>query len=87
MEKIEPTTSVIEDTYLSQITAAGESEAVASTYKEAAGKVVELQRQVISLRSKLKAKESLETENEKLRKDLNETKSKYLESQKRNCQL
>jgi cell shape-determining protein MreC len=85
VEKIEPTTSVIEDT---QITAAaGESEAVASTYKEAAGKVVELQRQVISLRSKLKAKESLETENEKLRKDLNETKSKYLESQKRNCQL
>ena len=49
-------------------------------YKEAATKVVDLQRQVISLRSKLKSKEAMEAENEKLKRELNEMKSKYLES-------
>ena len=49
-------------------------------YKEAATKVVDLQRQVIGLRSKLKAKESMEMESERLKRELNEMKSKYLES-------
>ena len=56
-------------------------------YKEAATKVVDLQRQVISLRSKLKNKDSIESENEKLKRELNEMKGKYLESQKRNIGL
>ena len=56
-------------------------------YKEAATKVVDLQRQVISLRSKLKSKEGMESENERLKRELNEMKSKYLESQKRNFAL
>ena len=49
-------------------------------YKEAATKVVDLQRQVISLRSKLKSKDAMEAENEKLKKEFNDMKSKYLES-------
>ena len=56
-------------------------------YKEAATKVVDLQRQVISLRSKLKSKEAQESENDKLKKELSEMKSKYLDSQKRNFTL
>ena len=56
-------------------------------YKEAATKVVDLQRQVISLRSKLKSKEHQETENDRLRREVNDMKSKYLESQKRNFAL
>ena len=56
-------------------------------YKEAATKVVDLQRQVISLRSKLKAREGLESENDRLKREMNEMKSKYLESQKRNFAL
>ena len=56
-------------------------------YKEAATKVVDLQRQVISLRSKLKAREGLESENDRLKREMNEIKSKYLESQKRNFAL
>ena len=56
-------------------------------YKEAATKVVDLQRQVISLRSKLKSKDAMETENEKLKRELNDMKSKYLDSQKRNFAL
>lgn len=56
-------------------------------YKEAATKVVDLQRQVISLRSKLKSKEHQETENDRLKRELNDMKSKYLESQKRNFAL
>lgn len=49
-------------------------------YKEAATKVVDLQRQVISLRSKLKSKEHQETENDRLRREVSDMKSKYLES-------
>ena len=49
-------------------------------YKEAATKVVDLQRQVISLRSKLKSKEAMESENDKLKRELNDMKSKYLDS-------
>ena len=49
-------------------------------YKEAATKVVDLQRQVMSLRSKLKAREGLESENDRLKREMNEMKSKYLES-------
>ena len=45
--------------------------------------MVDLQRQVISLRSKLKSKEGMESENDRLKRELNEMKSKYLESQKR----
>ena len=56
-------------------------------YKEAATKVVDLQRQVISLRSKLKSKDAMEAENEKMKRELNEMKSKYLDSQKRNFAL
>ena len=56
-------------------------------YKEAATKVVDLQRQVISLRSKLKSKDAMEVENEKLKRELNDMKSKYLDSQKRNFAL
>ena len=56
-------------------------------YKEAATKVVDLQRQVISLRTKLKSKEAMESENEKLKRELNDMKSKYLDSQKRNFAL
>ena len=56
-------------------------------YKEAATKVVDLQRQVISLRSKLKSKDAMEAENEKMKRELNDMKSKYLDSQKRNFAL
>ena len=56
-------------------------------YKEAATKVVDLQRQVISLRTKLKSKDAMEAENEKLKRELNDMKSKYLDSQKRNFAL
>ena len=49
-------------------------------YKEAATKVVDLQRQVISLRSKLKSKDAIESENEKLKRELNDLKSKYLDN-------
>ena len=42
--------------------------------------MVDLQRQVISLRSKLRSKEGMESENERLKRELNEMKSKYLES-------
>ena len=49
-------------------------------YKEAATKVVDLQRQVISLRAKLKNKDAIESENERMKRELNEMKSKYLES-------
>lgn len=49
--------------------------------------MVDLQRQVISLRSKLKSKEGMESENEKLKREMNEMKSKYLDSQKRNFAL
>jgi len=49
-------------------------------YKEAATKVVDLQRQVISLRSKLKSKEGMETENDRLKRELVEMRGKYLES-------
>ena len=56
-------------------------------YKEAATKVVDLQRQVISLHSKLKSKDAMEAENEKMKRELNEMKSKYLDSQKRNFAL
>ena len=56
-------------------------------YKEAATKVVDLQRQVISLRTKLKSEEAMESENEKLKRELNDMKSKYLDSQKRNFAL
>ena len=56
-------------------------------YKEAATKVVDLQRQVISLRSKLKHKEAMESENDRLKRELNDYKAKYLESQKRNFAL
>jgi len=57
------------------------------SYKEVATKVVELQRQVMSLRGKLRQKEQVESENEKLRRELNEFKTKYLESQKKTLQL
>ena len=56
-------------------------------YKEAATKVVDLQRQVINLRSKLKSKEVFESENERLKRELNEMRTKYLDSQKRNFAL
>ena len=44
----------------------GKTAASNAIYKEAATKVVDLQRQVISLRTKLKHKETVESENEKL---------------------
>ena len=56
-------------------------------YKEAATKVVELQRQVISLRKKLQKQGDIESENERLKRELNEMKGKYLESQKRSIGL
>ena len=65
----------------------GKTAASNAIYKEAATKVVDLQRQVISLRTKLKHKETVESENEKLQRELNEMKSKFLESQKKNFQL
>lgn len=54
-------------------------EASINVYKEAASKVVDLQRQVISLRAKLKQKEVVEQENEKLKRELNEFKAKQIE--------
>ena len=44
----------------------GKAAASSAIYKEAATKVVDLQRQVISLRTKLKHKEALESENTRL---------------------
>ena len=44
----------------------GKAAASNAIYKEAASKVVDLQRQVISLRTKLKHKETVESENAKL---------------------
>ena len=41
--------------------------------------MVELQRQVISLRAKLKQKESVDTENERLKKELSEFKLRQIE--------
>ena len=41
----------------------------------------------MALRSKLKAREGLESENDRLKREMNEIKSKYLESQKRNFAL
>lgn len=54
-------------------------EASINVYKEAASKVVELQRQVISLRAKLKQKELVDQENEKLKRELTELKTKQIE--------
>ena len=41
----------------------------------------------MQLRAKLKLKQDVESDNERLKKELNEVKSRYLDSQKRNCQL
>eukprot|EP00347_Sterkiella_histriomuscorum_P023291 403335210 len=60
-----------------------QEESVQSNYKEIASKVVELQRQIMSLRGKLKMKEGVETENEKLREELNEMRQKFMDSEKR----
>lgn len=54
-------------------------DACVGVYKEAASKVVELQRQVISLRAKLKQKESVDQENERLKKELAEFKLRQIE--------
>jgi cell shape-determining protein MreC len=54
-------------------------DACVGVYKEAASKVVELQRQVISLRAKLKQKESVDSENERLKKELSEFKLRQIE--------
>eukprot|EP00347_Sterkiella_histriomuscorum_P002869 403366482 len=60
-----------------------QEESVQSNYKEIASKVVELQRQIMSLRGKLKMKEGVETENDKLREELNEMRQKFMDSEKR----
>ncbi len=60
-----------------------QDECVQSNYKEIASKVVELQRQIMNLRGKLKMKEGVEAENEKLKEELNEIRQKFLESEKR----
>ena len=60
-----------------------QDECVQSNYKEIASKVVDLQRQIMSLRAKLKIKEGVEADNEKLKEELNEMRQKYLDSEKR----
>ena len=54
-----------------------------SNYKEIASKVVELQRQVMSLRAKLKMKEGVESENEQLKREMQEMKARYMDTQRR----
>ena len=51
--------------------------------RETAQKVVELQRTVMKLRSKLKAKDDLEEQNVAIMVELNDYRSKYLEAQKK----
>ena len=51
--------------------------------KETAHKVVELQRTVMKLRSKLKQKESVEEDSVKLLDEMQDWKAKYIESQRK----
>lgn len=51
--------------------------------KETAQKVVELQRTVMKLRSRLKQKESVEEESNKLLEEMQDWKAKYIESQRK----
>jgi len=53
--------------------------------KETAQKVVELQRTVMKLRSKLKQKDEVEQENSHILDELNEYRAKYIESQKKHA--
>ena len=48
--------------------------------KETAQKVVELQRTVMKLRSKLKQEEEVENENTQIMDELNEYRAKYIDS-------
>lgn len=57
--------------------------AVQSNYKEIAGKVVELQRQVMSLRAKLKQKETIEEENSRLKEEVQELRAKAAENERK----
>ncbi|CDW81937.1 UNKNOWN [Stylonychia lemnae] len=63
-----------------------QEECVQSNYKEIASKVVDLQRQIMSLRGKLKMKETVEQENEKLKEELAQIRSKMMESEKKKLQ-
>lgn len=56
---------------------------VTAVVQEAAQKVVELQRQLTTVRARLKQKEKIQTENERLQSELEELKVKFTESQKR----
>jgi hypothetical protein len=56
---------------------------VSQNYKEIATKVVELQRTVMSLRGKLKQKESVEDENARLREEIGELRARNVEQEKR----
>lgn len=51
--------------------------------RETAQKVVDLQRTVLKLRSQLKAKADVEEQNQAFAQEVNEYRSKYLESQKK----
>ena len=60
-----------------------QDECVQSNYKEIASKVVDLQRQVMNLRAKLKLKETVEQENEKLKEELGDLRSKAVANEKK----
>ena len=53
--------------------------------RETAQKVVELQRTVMKLRSKLKQKEDVENENTQIMDELNEYRAKFIDSQKKHA--
>lgn len=53
-----------------------------SNYKEIASKVVDLQRQLLSLRAKLKLKETVEDENERLKLELAELRAKHCDHER-----
>jgi hypothetical protein len=59
------------------------SDSQQQVYKEAATKVVELQRQVMVLNAKLRNKGEVEHENARLKQELNDYKQKFFESQKK----
>lgn len=60
-----------------------QEEAVQSNYKEIASKVVDLQRQLMSLRGKLKMKEAVEEDNERLKAEVSDLRNKAIECDKK----
>ena len=64
----------------------GKNEAQNNMYKEAATRVVELQRQNMNLTAKLRNKVETDNENAKLKDDLNEYKQKFFDSNKKYLQ-